>query len=203
MARLSDRSDREAEANYWVAVSLHHQTNPGYAKLALAKDHLDEAISLSSNAVDVLRFETEKAWLSLLMPYHRYLYGALYEVEMDAPTVLADLIALTERFVSVTSRYYDPIEERLGIHIYAGICLLCLFTRGFTNPILADPAGHIIAGHGRLQAARAMGLTEVPTIILSGLSKTQKRALRIVSCFFASPIHCYGMSAVAPEADIP
>jgi ParB-like chromosome segregation protein Spo0J len=47
---------------------------------------------------------------------------------------------------------------------------------GFTNPILADPEGHIIAGHGRLQAARAMGLTEVPTIILSGLSETQKRA---------------------------
>jgi hypothetical protein len=50
---------------------------------------------------------------------------------------------------------------------------------GFTNPILADPNGHIIAGHGRLQAARASGLTEVPTIILSGLSETQKRALRI------------------------
>src|SRR5258707_9563726 len=50
---------------------------------------------------------------------------------------------------------------------------------GFTNPILADPDGHIIAGHGRLQAARAMGFTEVPTIILSGLSEVQKRALRI------------------------
>ena len=50
---------------------------------------------------------------------------------------------------------------------------------GFTNPILADPEGHIIAGHGRLQAARTMGFSEVPTIILSGLSETQKRALRI------------------------
>jgi len=50
---------------------------------------------------------------------------------------------------------------------------------GFTNPILVDPEGHIIAGHGRLQAARAMGLAEVPTIILSGLSEPQKRALRI------------------------
>lgn len=39
---------------------------------------------------------------------------------------------------------------------------------GFTNPILADLDGHIIAGHGRLQAARAMGLAEVPTITLSG-----------------------------------
>src|SRR6202163_5077261 len=50
---------------------------------------------------------------------------------------------------------------------------------GFTNPILADPEGNIIAGHGRLQAARAMGLTEVPIITLSGLSEVQKRALRI------------------------
>ncbi len=31
-----------------------------------------------------------------------------------------------------------------------------------TNPILADPEGHIIAGHGRLQAARLMGLAELP-----------------------------------------
>jgi hypothetical protein len=50
---------------------------------------------------------------------------------------------------------------------------------GFTNPILADPEGHIIAGHGRLQAARAMGLAELPVITLSGLSEPQKRALRI------------------------
>ena len=50
---------------------------------------------------------------------------------------------------------------------------------GFTNPILADPEGHIIAGHGRLQAARAMGLAEVPVITLSGLSEIQKRTLRI------------------------
>jgi hypothetical protein len=50
---------------------------------------------------------------------------------------------------------------------------------GFTNPILADREGHIIAGHGRLQAARGMGLPEVPVITLSGLSEAQKRALRI------------------------
>ena len=50
---------------------------------------------------------------------------------------------------------------------------------GFTNPILADPEGHIIAGHGRLMAARATGLAEVPVITLSGLSEIQKRALRI------------------------
>ena len=50
---------------------------------------------------------------------------------------------------------------------------------GFTNPILADPEGLIIAGHGRLQAAQLMGLAELPVITLSGLSDTQKRMLRI------------------------
>ncbi|WP_306768064.1 ParB/Srx family N-terminal domain-containing protein [Bradyrhizobium sp. MOS002] len=50
---------------------------------------------------------------------------------------------------------------------------------GFTNPVLANPDGNIIAGHGRLQAATSMGLPQVPTILLSGLSETQKRALRI------------------------
>jgi DNA modification methylase len=50
---------------------------------------------------------------------------------------------------------------------------------GFTNPILSDPEGHIIAGHGRLQAARALGLAEVPVIQLTGLSEAQKRTLRI------------------------
>jgi hypothetical protein len=50
---------------------------------------------------------------------------------------------------------------------------------GFTNPILADPEGRIIAGHGRLQAAKALEIAQVPTITLSGLSETQKRALRI------------------------
>ena len=60
-----------------------------------------------------------------------------------------------------------------------GFCSSTTTSGGFTNPILADPEGHIIAGHGRLQAARAMGLTELPVITLSGLSETQKRALRI------------------------
>src|SRR5246127_1161458 len=50
---------------------------------------------------------------------------------------------------------------------------------GFTNPVLIDPEGHIIAGHGRLQAARAIGLLELPVIVLSGLSDAQKRTLRI------------------------
>ncbi len=50
---------------------------------------------------------------------------------------------------------------------------------GFANPILIDANGLIIAGHGRLRAAKDIGLEEVPTITLAGLTDAQKRALRL------------------------
>jgi len=50
---------------------------------------------------------------------------------------------------------------------------------GFANPILVDEAGTLIAGHGRLLAAKALALAEVPTIALAGLAPAQKRALRL------------------------
>ena len=50
---------------------------------------------------------------------------------------------------------------------------------GFTNPVLADEQGNLIAGHGRLRAAKEMGLAEVPVIELSGLTEAQKKALRL------------------------
>ncbi len=47
---------------------------------------------------------------------------------------------------------------------------------GWTNPILVDGGNGIIAGHGRLAAARKLGLAEVPVIELAHLSAAQKRA---------------------------
>lgn len=47
---------------------------------------------------------------------------------------------------------------------------------GFTNPILTDGQNGIIAGHGRVLAAKQLGITEVPVIELSHLSNEQKRA---------------------------
>jgi DNA modification methylase len=47
---------------------------------------------------------------------------------------------------------------------------------GFNNPILVDTKAGIIAGHGRLLAARKLGLTEVPVIVLDHLTEAQKRA---------------------------
>jgi hypothetical protein len=50
---------------------------------------------------------------------------------------------------------------------------------GWTNPILIDGDNTIIAGHGRLLAARKLGMDEVPAIRIGHLSKAQQRALVI------------------------
>lgn len=50
---------------------------------------------------------------------------------------------------------------------------------GFTNPLLIDEFNVIIAGHGRLDAALAAGITEVPCIVLPALTEAQKAALVI------------------------
>lgn len=47
---------------------------------------------------------------------------------------------------------------------------------GFTNPVLISDAGEIIAGHGRIMAAKELGMTEVPVIRISHLTAEQRRA---------------------------
>ena len=47
---------------------------------------------------------------------------------------------------------------------------------GWTSPILIDEAGSIIAGHGRVMAARKLGLTDVPVMVATGWSEAQKKA---------------------------
>src|SRR5712692_5249180 len=50
---------------------------------------------------------------------------------------------------------------------------------GFVNPILVGADGGIIAGEGRLRAARTQGMREVPVIVLQHLSEVQRHALAI------------------------
>ena len=47
---------------------------------------------------------------------------------------------------------------------------------GWTNPVLIDDADGVIAGHGRIEAAKTLGITSVPTIRLSQMTEAQKRA---------------------------
>jgi ParB-like chromosome segregation protein Spo0J len=50
---------------------------------------------------------------------------------------------------------------------------------GFSNPILVGADGDIVAGHGRLAAARQLGLSEVPVVVLNGLTDLQRRQLML------------------------
>jgi DNA modification methylase len=50
---------------------------------------------------------------------------------------------------------------------------------GFTNPILVTDDFEVVAGHGRLQAAKSLGMQLVPVVALSSLSEADKKALRI------------------------
>ena len=74
-----------------------------------------------------------------------------------------------------------PYENNARTHSADQVAQIATSMRtfGWTNPILVDEAGNIIAGHGRLAAAVHLGLAEVPTIRLEGLSDQQRRALTL------------------------
>jgi DNA modification methylase len=98
--------------------------------------------------------------------------------------MLTDSIALSDRPLAVTYRPTDalvPDPRNARTHPKRQVDLIVASIRafGFTNPILVDPECGVIAGHGRLLAARALTFSEVPTIVLAGLSESQKRALRL------------------------
>ena len=49
-------------------------------------------------------------------------------------------------------------------------------TFGFTTPILIDQANTILAGHGRVEAAKSLGLVEVPCLRIEHMTEAEKRA---------------------------
>ena len=71
-----------------------------------------------------------------------------------------------------------PYARNARTHSDAQVAQIAASIRefGFTNPILVDTSDGIIAGHGRLLAARKLKLDQVPVIVLDHLSETQKRA---------------------------
>ena len=71
-----------------------------------------------------------------------------------------------------------PFAKNSRTHSDAQVAQIAASIRefGFTNPVLIDEANGIIAGHGRVMAARKLKLTEVPCIRLAHLTDAQKRA---------------------------
>jgi hypothetical protein len=80
-------------------------------------------------------------------------------------------------FITKFSSSY-PIRENARTHSKRQIRQIAdsIGTFGFTNPVLVDRSGTIVAGHGRVTAAKLLGMKKVPTICLENLSEDQIRA---------------------------
>lgn len=71
-----------------------------------------------------------------------------------------------------------PYARNARTHSEAQVAQIAASIRefGFCNPVLVDPHGGIIAGHGRVMAARTLGMDDLPCVRLGHLSETQRRA---------------------------
>jgi DNA modification methylase len=88
------------------------------------------------------------------------------------------LAALAERIELWPIEKLRPYERNPRTHSEAQVDQIAasMVEFGWTNPILIDENAGILAGHGRLLAARKLGLAEVPVIRFEHLSEAQKRA---------------------------
>lgn len=102
----------------------------------------------------------------------------------EAPTLKngASALAMPETFrLKIEYRKIDDLLPYAGnarTHTDKQIAQVAASIRqfGFTNPVLIDGKRGIVAGHGRVAAARTLGIADVPTIQLSHLSDTERRA---------------------------
>jgi ParB-like chromosome segregation protein Spo0J len=90
----------------------------------------------------------------------------------------AGLAALAERIELWAVDRLRPYERNPRTHSEAQVDQIAasMVEFGWTNPILIDENAGILAGHGRLLAARKLGLAEVPVIRFEHLTEAQKRA---------------------------
>ena len=84
--------------------------------------------------------------------------------------------ALNIRYLAVSSLRSRPSNARTHSARQLRQIADSIRQFGFTNPVLVDAENVIIAGHGRVAAARAIGLETVPTVCLDGLSASEIRA---------------------------
>jgi hypothetical protein len=98
----------------------------------------------------------------------------------DAPQS-AGLVALADRIELWPIEKLRPYEHNPRTHSDAQVDQIAasMVEFGWTNPLLIDENAGILAGHGRLLAARKLGLAEVPVIRFEHLSEAQKRAYLI------------------------
>ena len=93
-----------------------------------------------------------------------------------------------------------PYAENARTHSPAQVAQIAssIAEFGFVNPVLVDGAGVLVAGHGRVMAAKRLGMASVPAIRLAHLTDAQARALVFLCscvCAHVRPCMRYKMPA--------
>src|SRR5690554_4183404 len=91
-------------------------------------------------------------------------------------------LSVSDRELAIEYRALDslvPYARNARTHSEAQLAEIAGSIRefGFTNPVLIAEDDTLIAGHGRVLAARLLGMETVPSIVSTGLSESQRRAL--------------------------
>jgi DNA modification methylase len=101
-------------------------------------------------------------------------------VPAGPPQSVAESRGLKDEIAWLTIDELKPFPDNPRQHPEAQIArLMRSIEQVWTNPILIDETATILAGHGRLEAAKRLGRTEVPTLTIGGLSAAEKRAVVI------------------------
>ena len=90
-----------------------------------------------------------------------------------------ELQKLALAYRTTTSLIEDPLNARAHGKLQVAAIAKSIQTFGFNVPILIDGESRVLAGHGRLLAAKSLGLAEVPTVSIDHLTEAQRRAYMI------------------------
>src|SRR6266567_715480 len=97
----------------------------------------------------------------------------------EAARVLALMKDAKTESVAIDAIRPNPRNVRRHPAKQVAILAESIRTLGFTNPVLVDEDGEILAGHGRYAAARSLGLSEILIIRLMHLRSAEKRTLAL------------------------
>lgn len=97
---------------------------------------------------------------------------------MNAPRELMSPVVIHDRIERLPISALVPYARNSRTHSDEQLAQIAASMRefGFTNPVLIDEQGGIVAGHGRVMAAQRLGMAHVPCLRLAGLTEAQRRA---------------------------
>ncbi len=99
-----------------------------------------------------------------------------------APAAVEPLVLprLVIEYMDITDIVPYEWNPRLNAEAVKSVAESIKLTSGFAMPVVVDNDGVLVAGHTRVEAAKTLGITEVPVVRLSHLSREQINAFRLV-----------------------